>query len=503
MDWTDLLLTLYVTVLSALSVNGLHRTGLLLNYWRRQPKVQPGDPDVWPTVTVQLPMFNERYVAERLIRACAAFDYPKERLEIQVLDDSTDDTTQQVRAVVTEVAAEGVDVVLIHRTDRTGYKAGALEEGLTVAKGELIAMFDADFVPPVDFLRRAVPHFREDVGMVQTRWGHLNANYDWLTRVQATLLDGHFVVEHTARHAAGLWFNFNGTAGIWRKATIADAGGWQHDTLTEDMDLSYRAQLKGWDFVYLLDQIAPAELPIDMAAFKVQQHRWAKGGVQTARKLMGRIWRSDAVFGNKMEATAHLGANFSYPLVVLLAVLLPGAVAARVASGGVGTLAMLDAVLFGFALLPFLIYYAVGIIGSGAEHMGRRLLMLPVVLAIGLGMSASQSRAVWDGLGQNGGEFVRTPKWGGGAPRGYHPSGRGLVGVELLLTAWLTGAMVWAAYQGLWASVPFLGLFAGGYGAVGIFSLLSKIGNNAKPTLGSQVTHQSHTGSDQVSAIGS
>jgi cellulose synthase/poly-beta-1,6-N-acetylglucosamine synthase-like glycosyltransferase len=387
-----------------------------------------------------------------------------------VLDDSTDDTTARCRARVEALRAEGFDIELLHRTDRTGFKAGALEAGLEHARGDYVAIFDADFVPSPDFLRRAVPHLLlEGMGMVQARWGHLNADDSWLTRAQATLLDGHFVIEHTARHAAGHWFNFNGTAGVWRRQAIADGGGWQHDTLTEDLDLSYRVQMAGWDFRYLVQLVAPAELPPDMAAFKTQQHRWAKGSIQTARKLLGRVWRSDVPLGVKLEASAHLLANVSYPLVVLLTLLLPWAVAARI-EGGARELLVVDLVLFSAALFPFLAFYGAAVMGSGASSPGR-LMRLPAVLALGLGMAVAQTRAVMEGLFGSVGTFVRTPKRGGATAGLYRAASRGLVGVELAMAAYLCVACVYVVLQGYVASLPFLMLFACGYGAVGLASM--------------------------------
>ena len=471
MSWPDVVLILYLSVLAVLSFNGLHRLWMLLAYRRHAPYGELPAPAEWPVVTVQLPVFNERHVVQRLIRAVAELDYPREKLQIQVLDDSTDDTVGLSREVVDELAAQGLDIELLHRTDRTGFKAGALDAGLDRARGELIAIFDADFLPPAGFLKRAVPHLLVDgVGMVQARWGHLNATDSWLTAAQATLLDGHFVIEHTARHAAGHWFNFNGTAGVWRAAAIRDGGGWQHDTLTEDLDLSYRTQLTGWKFRYLVDLVAPAELPPDMAAFKTQQHRWAKGSIQTAKKLLGRIWRSSEPLGTKLEATAHLGANFSYPLVVLLTLLLPWAIVARIAGGSRELLAV-DLVLFSAALLPFLGFYGAAIVGSRGGVTSSRLLRLPVVLAIGLGMAVSQTRAVVEGLVGPVGTFVRTPKWGGVSAGSYRAASRGLVGLELLLAAYMGLACAYVVWQGYFASLPFLLLFACGYAAVGLASL--------------------------------
>ncbi|HHO54737.1 MAG TPA: glycosyltransferase [Deltaproteobacteria bacterium] len=469
----EVVLVAYLSLLGLLSLNGLHRLWMVWAWWRRHHTVSPPPPERWPQVTVQLPVFNERYVVERLIRACAELKYPRDKLHIQVLDDSTDDTTEIARAAVDALVADGLDIVLIHRGDRVGFKAGALDEGLERARGDLIAIFDADFVPQPDFLEVMVPHLMaEGIGMVQARWGHINATDSWITRAQATLLDGHFVIEHTARNASGRWFNFNGTAGIWRRQAITDAGGWQHDTLTEDLDLSYRAQLAGWRFVYLPEVVTPAELPLDMAAFKTQQHRWAKGSIQTAKKLLAMIWRSGVGLPIKLEATAHLCANFSYPLVVLLSVLLPWAVVARIEGGGsLRGLLRIDLVLFISALFPFLLFYAAAILGANAGREGRRLLLLPSVLALGLGMALSQTRAVLEGLFGEVGVFVRTPKSGGVGASAYRAAGRGLVGLEVLFTLYLSAACVYVIAAGYIASLPFLLLFAAGYGAVALGSL--------------------------------
>jgi len=473
--WSTVVMGLYLVVLGLLSLNGVHRLWMVIEYLRRPRRPTPPDPAPWPLVTVQLPLFNERYVVERLVRAVAALDYPRDRLEIQVLDDSVDDTTTLASAVVDELAAAGHDIVLRHRSDRTGFKAGALALGLVAAKGDLVAVFDADFVPERDFLRKLVPHFADPgVGMVQARWGHLNADDDWLTRAQATLLDGHFVIEHTARNASGRWFNFNGTAGIWRRQAIVDGGGWQHDTLTEDLDLSYRSQLAGWRFVYLTDVVAPAELPPDMRAFKAQQHRWAKGSIQTCRKLLGRIWSSSAPLATRLEATAHLTANLSYPLVVLLTLLLPLAIVARVTeSERLGAFLGLDLVLFGFALAPFLLFYGLAILGSGAPGVAGRLVRLPLVLSLGLGMAVSQSRAVWEGFAPSVGTFVRTPKTGGLRKVSYRAAGSSLFAIEALFGVYLTAAAVWVVWSGYEGSLPFLLLFAVGYGGVALGTLRS------------------------------
>ena len=316
-----LILAAYFFVLVILAVYGWHRYYLVYLYMKHkdQQPVPRGQFETLPVVTIQLPLYNEMYVVDRLVESVCRIDYPRDLLEIQVLDDSTDETREIAELAVRRFAAQGIDIKYIHRTDRTGYKAGALEAGLQVARGEFIAIFDADFIPQPDFLTRTIQYFTDPkVAMVQTRWGHVNEDYSLLTKIQAMLLDAHFVLEHGSRNRGGCFFNFNGTAGIWRRDAIADAGGWQHDTLTEDLDLSYRAQLRGWQFIFLPDHVAPAELPVEMNAFKSQQHRWAKGSIQTFLKLMPRILQSNQPFRVKAEAFFHLSANFNYPLMCVL-----------------------------------------------------------------------------------------------------------------------------------------------------------------------------------------
>src|SRR6186997_200318 len=324
-----LILVAYFFVLSILAIYGWHRYYLVYLYMKNRgkapdPALPPPALHELPRVTIQLPIYNEMYVADRLIDAVCEMDYPRELLEIQVLDDSTDETTDIAELAVRRHAARGFDISYLHRVDRRGYKAGALEAGLKVAKADFVAIFDADFVPSPDFLRKTLPYFTHPkIGMVQARWGHINQDYSLLTKIQAILLDAHFVLEHGGRNRAGCFFNFNGTAGVWRREAIADAGGWQHDTLTEDLDLSYRAQLRGWQFVFLPGLVAPAEVPPDIAAFKSQQHRWAKGSVQVFRKLGWRILSSNEPLKVKLEALAHLTGNVGYPCVLLLSLLMP------------------------------------------------------------------------------------------------------------------------------------------------------------------------------------
>src|SRR5438045_645620 len=315
----------YLSVLVGLSAYGVHRYFIIYLFLknRKRAPVPAGQFEKLPVVTVQLPIFNEVYVVERLLRAVSKLDYPRDRLQIQVLDDSTDDTREITADCAAELRERGFDVELIHRVDRTGFKAGALERGLATARGEFVCILDADFVPPPHLLRKTVDFFTDPkVGMIQTRWGHLNRGYSLLTRMQAMFLDGHLLLEQTARSRSGRFFNFNGTAGLWRRSCIEEAGGWQHDTLCEDLDLSYRAQLAGWKFIFLPDVVTPAELPVDMNGFKSQQHRWTKGSIQTCKKLLPEIWRSKLPMPIKLEATGHLVSNFAYLLLACLVVLL-------------------------------------------------------------------------------------------------------------------------------------------------------------------------------------
>jgi cellulose synthase/poly-beta-1,6-N-acetylglucosamine synthase-like glycosyltransferase len=461
----------YFAILLLLSGYGLHRWYLLWLFRKhRDAGAAPPDrfpDDALPTVTVQLPMYNERYVARRLIEAVCRLDYPRDRLEIQVLDDSTDDTRDLAREAVEAARARGFDIHHVHREDRSGFKAGALDAGLAVARGELVAVFDADFVPDPAFLRRLVDDFTDPrVGMVQARWGHLNREHSPLTRVQAMFLDGHFVIEHTARNRSGRFFNFNGTAGIWRRRCIDDAGGWQHDTLTEDLDLSYRAQMRGWRFVYRPDHVAPAELPEEMAAFKSQQHRWAKGSIQTARKLLPRLLASDLPRRVKVEATFHLTANVGYVLMVALALLVGPAVWLR-RDISPWLLAGVDLPLFTLSSVSVAAFYVVA--HRVALGPGRRpLRWIPFLMAVGIGLSINNARAVLEALAGRVSEFRRTPKHA--LARGESLRRRTYRGranrdtwIELALAVYFVGVVVVAAGTGLWAAIPFLTLFLVGY----------------------------------------
>jgi len=469
----------YGLVLLVLSVYGSHRYFMAYLYYRHKynlPTPQ-GRFASLPRVTVQLPVYNEMNVVERLIRAVAQLDYPRELLQIQVLDDSTDETTVIARRCVDHWRGRGIDVEYVHRTNRQGFKAGALENGLETATGQFVAVFDADFVPPPDFVRRTVNFFTDPkVGMVQVRWEHLNRSASALTQVQSILLDGHFVIEHTARNRSGRFFNFNGTAGIWRRETIADAGGWQHDTLTEDLDLSYRAQLEGWKFVFLPEVAAPAEIPADVSAFKAQQHRWAKGSVQTAMKLLPRIFKSDLPWAVKKEAFFHLTANFAYLLMIPLAILMPITVVVRVSQGWIEVL-LLDLPFFAAATMSVCVFY----VASQREiHASpwQRLKYLPFLMALGIGMSVNQSRAVLEALLGHQTGFTRTPKSGGDGRAAAPKARRYRVAVslqpflELTLAAYFTLAVVWVIDRGVWYSLPFLLLFQAGFAYVGFVSAL-------------------------------
>jgi cellulose synthase/poly-beta-1,6-N-acetylglucosamine synthase-like glycosyltransferase len=480
MTWVEVLfLTTYFLVLLILSIYGSHRYVMAYLYYKHKgnlpaPKARF---DRLPRVTIQLPIFNEMYVIERLIDAVARIDYPRDRLEIQVLDDSTDETQGIARAKVARLREEGVDITYLHRSTRAGYKAGALQEGLKVARGELVAVFDADFVPSPEFLRRSVHFFTDErIGMVQVRWEHLNREYSHLTQAQAIFLDGHFVIEHTARNRSGRFFNFNGTAGVWRRATIEEAGGWQHDTLTEDLDLSYRAQLAGWRFVYLPEVVSPAEVPVEMNAFKSQQHRWAKGSVQTARKLLPRILRSDLSREVKVEAFFHLSANFTYPLMILLTVLMPVSMVIRFKHGWYEVL-LLDLPFFWTATVSVVLFYVASQREIGIAWW-KRLKYLPFIMALGIGMCVNQSKAVIEALVGYETAFNRTPKTGmRGRERSWLKKRyRTLLTaqplLELALGAYLTSAIWFALDKGVYFSLPFLVLFQWGFFYVGLVSLL-------------------------------
>jgi cellulose synthase/poly-beta-1,6-N-acetylglucosamine synthase-like glycosyltransferase len=476
-----LILSAYFFVLIILAIYGWHRYYLVYLYLRNRGHETPTGPlpDPAPVVTIQLPLFNEMYVADRLIDAVCRLDYPREALEIQVLDDSTDETRTIAEQAVRRAAARGVDIKYIHREDRRGYKAGALEAGLRQARGEFIAIFDADFLPTPDFLRRMIPHFTDPgVGMAQARWGHINQDYSLLTRIQAILLDGHFVLEHGARHRSGRFFNFNGTAGVWRREAIADAGGWQHDTLTEDLDLSYRAQLRGWRFVFVSDVIAPAEVPVEMNAFKSQQHRWAKGSIQTCRKLLPRIMQSDLPLRVKAEAFFHLTANFNYPLMSVLSILMFPSMVIRYNMGWYEML-LIDVPLFFAATFSVCNFYMVCQREIHRDWIAR-LKYLPFLMSIGIGLSINNTRAVFEALFDRQSEFTRTPKYGieraadEFVGKKYRQSVAVQPLIELALGLYFTATVFYALANQIYGTVPFLVLFQIGFLYTGLVSIVQQ-----------------------------
>lgn len=469
----------YLIVLVGLSAYGLHRYSIIFLFLKhRAKKIEPvSEFAEYPVVTVQLPIYNEVYVVRRLIQAVGLLDYPKDRLEIQVLDDSTDETTDIAAAEVAALRSQGVDICLRHRVNREGFKAGALSEGLAEAKGEFIFILDADFVPQPDVLKKCIHHFTDPaIGMVQTRWGHLNREQSLLTRAQAMFLDGHLLLEQTARNRSGRFFNFNGTAGMWRKACIEEAGGWHHDTLTEDLDLSYRAQLCGWKFRFLPDVIVPAELPADIDGFKSQQHRWTKGSIQTCMKLLPAIWREKLPLIIKLEATAHLTSNFGYLLLLLLCILiLPQSLGK---GGNLTQFLLVDVPIFFATTVSICAFYLVAQRHLNPRGWMRDLFLLPMLLALAIGMSVNNGKAVLEAMFRRQSEFTRTPKYGVGQtqPRRramrYLPIRSLLPVVELVFAAYF-GFCIWRTVAAeAWASLPFLGLFFVGFAYVGTKSIV-------------------------------
>jgi cellulose synthase/poly-beta-1,6-N-acetylglucosamine synthase-like glycosyltransferase len=478
------ILGLYFLTLVILAVFGLHRYIMVFLYFKHRDRraVAVPLPASLPRVTVQLPLYNEMYVVERLLDSVSKIQYPRELLEIQVLDDSTDETVQIASAAVERHRENGLDIQYIHRDDRRGYKAGALEAGLQVAKGEFILIFDADFVAPPDILEKSIGQFSDPaVGMVQVRWGHINRDYSLLTQVQSILLDGHFILEHGGRNRAGRFFNFNGTAGIWRRQAIVDGGGWQHDTLTEDLDLSYRAQMKGWRFVFLQDVISPAEIPVEMNAFKSQQHRWAKGSIQTCKKLLPQILASSLPLPVKVEATFHLTANFAYPLMIVLSVLMFPAMVIRYNMGWYEMM-LIDVPLFMGATLSVCSFYLMSQREVFAETWKARVKYLPAVLSVGIGLSVNNARAVLEALFGHQSEFTRTPKYRveKASDEWKQKRYRGAVNfvpfLELGLGFYFTYMAIYAATYGIFGTLPFILLFQFGFLYTGVLSLSQNLG---------------------------
>jgi cellulose synthase/poly-beta-1,6-N-acetylglucosamine synthase-like glycosyltransferase len=471
----------YFAVMILLSFYGVHRYTMCYQYFKYKKNYDPNPPRHFaelPRITVQLPIFNEQFVIDRLIEAVCAMEYPRDKLEIQVLDDSTDETTAVASAIVDRYAALGHPIVYIHRTNRHGFKAGALDAGLKVAKGEFIAIFDADFMPPPDWIMKVVHHFAQpEIGMVQTRWTHLNRNYSMLTQIEAILLDGHFVLEHGARARSGEYFNFNGTAGMWRRQAITDGGGWQHDTLTEDTDLSYRSQMAGWKFKYLPEVECPSELPIEMTAFKTQQARWAKGLIQTSIKILPKVFRSNTSWRNKVESVYHLTANLSYPLMVVMSALLIPAMICRFYQGWFQML-LIDVPLFTASTFSIAVFYVMSQRELFPNDWKKTFYYLPFLMALGIGLTVTNTKAVMEAIFGIKSAFVRTPKYRV-AKKGqksqaakYRKRLKLTPWIELLLGFYFLAAIIYTFMNHNYFTAPFLILFVLGYWYTGLMSLL-------------------------------
>lgn len=469
----------YLTILTVLAVYGIHRYHLVFLYLKHKDRTAHPNAKLEekPRVTIQLPVYNEMYVVERLVEAACRVRYPRELLEIQVLDDSTDRTAEIAATSVRKYREIGFNIHHVHRANRKGFKAGALENGLNFATGELIAIFDADFIPPPNFLEDVVDYFSDpQVGMVQARWGHINREYSLLTQVESVILDGHFIIEHGGRHFSGRFFNFNGTAGIWRRTAIEGAGGWQHDTLTEDTDLSYRAQMAGWKFLYLPQIVCPAELPVEMNSFKSQQARWAKGLIQTAIKLLPRILRSDLPWKIKIEAFFHLTANICYPLMIALSFLLLPAMIVRFNQGWFQMLSV-DLPLWLASTASVSTFYLI----SQKElypDWRVRLRYLPFLMSVGIGLSVSNSKAVMEALLGIKSSFKRTPKYRIESRKDRWVTKKYLrrTGVmplfELSLGAYFGLVVFYAFVNQNYPTIPFLMLFVVGFTYMGLMSIV-------------------------------
>jgi cellulose synthase/poly-beta-1,6-N-acetylglucosamine synthase-like glycosyltransferase len=473
-------MSLYTFVLVMVSVYGLHRYVIVYLFLRNRNRVPKpaGQFEVLPRVTIQLPMYNEEAVARRIIEETARIDYPRDRLQIQVLDDSTDDTCSIARDTVDRLKAQGVDIQYLHRDDRTGYKAGALDAAMPHATGEFVTIFDADFIPRTDTLMRSIHYFYDpDVCVVQTRWEHLNREDSWLTKAQAIFLDGHFAIEHVARNRSERFMSFNGTAGTWRKTAIAAAGGWHHDTLTEDLDLSYRAQLKGWKFIFLSDVTAPAELPPEMNAFKAQQFRWTKGGAQVTLKLLPKIMMSKAPLKVKIESFFHLTGFCLHIYMLALVVMLFPAIYLRtvVVHDSSVWRSLVDMGVFVLATMSAFVFYLASQLQLSRDWR-TVFKFMPMLMALGVGICISNSKAIIEALAGKQSEFVRTPKYGRGGqlPAGSRPKRKSrnilpyiefAFGVYMVICAIFSVVFIRAAM-----TAPFLLIFAFGFFYVSVLS---------------------------------
>lgn len=469
-DWA--MLIPYFTLLGILAIYGLHRYATIRRYFKHRkklPKEAPACFEQLPRVTVQLPLYNERFVVERVIEEASRINYPWDRLQIQVLDDSTDETHVVAERLVGHYRSQGLPIEYLHRDHRVGYKAGALQEALATATGEFIAIFDADFLPPPDFLHRTVHFFTDpQVGTVQARWSYINREYNLLTEVESMLLDGHFVLEHGARYGRGLFFNFNGTAGVLRRRMIEDAGGWEHDTLAEDCDLSYRAQLKGWKFVYVPAVDCPSELPVDMHDFQVQQGRWAKGLMQNAQKMLPRIFRAPIPWRTKLEAFFHLTPNVTYPLMVLVSALILPVMIVRFYMGWF-QMVFLDLPLIVATFWSLCAFYVLAQKELFPRGWKRAVFLLPALLAVGVGLTVINTRGVLEAIFGVRSSFVRTPKFAvskageRSARLRYRRRSGWLPFVEITIGTYFLVAAAYAIDTFNFFALPFLLLFVAGY----------------------------------------
>lgn len=475
-DWS--LLIPYFGTLFILSIYGVHRYETIRRYRKHRrslPQSAPSRFETLPRVTIQLPLYNERFVVDRLLEEVAKIDYPTELLQIQVLDDSTDETHPYTERLCNQLRATGLPIEYRHRKHRHGFKAGALQEGLETASGEFIAIFDADFLPPADFLTRTIHFFADPgVGVVQTRWSYLNKEANILTQVEAMLLDGHFVLEHGARCGSGLFFNFNGTAGVLRRRMIDDAGGWQHETLTEDSDLSYRAQLNGWRFVYLPGLDCPSELPVETYGFQVQQARWAKGLTQVAIKLLPRILRAKLPLKVKVEAFMHLTPNISYPLMIIVSMLMLPVMIVRFYMG-IFQMVTIDLPLIVASFWSISAFYLYAQRELYPRHWWKSIAFLPMLMAAGVALTVSNSKGVMEALLGIRTAFARTAKFGNGtartAPIAYRRKSGWLPWIEIAIGVYFGLMIDFAIDTYNFFALPFLALFVCGYWWAGLTTL--------------------------------
>jgi cellulose synthase/poly-beta-1,6-N-acetylglucosamine synthase-like glycosyltransferase len=490
MTLESITLAAYIVSLSILFFFGSHGFNMIYYYFKTF-SLRTADLNVedfflkeYPVVTVQIPLYNEQYVITRLIDSVLRMDYPKDKLEIQILDDSTDETSHIIDTHIKKYLDQGFDIKHIHRKKRDGFKAGALKAGLELSRGEYIAVFDADFIPRKKFLKRTIPYFYKDekLGLVQTRWEHLNREYSLMTKTQAIALDGHFVIEQAVRNRAGFFINFNGTGGIWRKSCIIDAGNWEADTLTEDLDLSYRAQMKGWKFKYLINFTSPAELPSDINALKSQQFRWTKGAIETAKKIFPKVLKSKLPLRIKVQAFIHLYSNLAYPFILIAAILnLP---VMLIKLSGEYEIIFKFMSVFVFAFISSFLFYLYS--QKDVYHdWQKRIIYFPVFLAGSMGFSVNNTKAVIEGLLDKKSEFVRTPKY---LIMNKNDSwkGKSYVNKKLTLTTYIEALLAVYCFIGVIiaiataqvAAVPFQLMFCGGFTTISVLSIRQVIITN-------------------------